>query len=134
MRCMERNKQTFYYALYEGKEAIVDEYGNTTGEYKVIWGNPQKYSANVSAAKGDVSSNQFGENLSYDKTIIADDITLAIDEYSILWIDTKPELNEDGSLKKDDKDNVITPHDYIVKKVAKSINSVTYAISKVDVQ
>ena len=56
-----------------------------------------------------------------------------IDEYSILWIDTMPELNADGSLAVDSEGKVKTPHDYIVKKVAKSLNSVSYAVSKVSV-
>ena len=56
-----------------------------------------------------------------------------IDEYSVLWVDTVPLLNEDGSLVKDEEGNVVTPHDYIVKKIAKSMNSVSIAICKVNV-
>lgn len=133
MRCMQRNKVKFFYALYEGKEAITDEYGNVTGEYAVKHGNPIEFSANISAAKGETQTRQFGENVSYDKVIAMDNDSPPIDEYSILWIDTTPELNEDGSLAVDSKGEVKTPHDYIVKKVARSLNGVSYAVSKVSV-
>lgn len=133
MRCMNRNKADFYYALYESREPMEDEYGNTLGEQNVTHGNPVKSSANISAAKGETQTRQFGENLSYDKVIVMDNATPPIDEYSILWVDTVPQLNEDGSLAVNEKGEVITPHDYVVKKVAKSLNNVSIAISKVTV-
>lgn len=133
MKCMERNKVKFFYALYEDRKPITDEYGNTTGEYEVIHTNPQEFSANISAAKGETQSRQFGENLSYDKVIAMDNEAPAIDEYSVLWVDTVPQLEEDGSLSLNEDGEVITPYDYVVKKVAKSLNHVSIAISKVTV-
>ena len=47
--------------------------------------------------------------------------------------DRTPQLDEEGNLAVNEKDEVITPHDYIVKKVAKSLNVVSLAISKVSV-
>ena len=44
---------------------------------------------------------------------------------SVLWVDTMPELDEQGKTE--------TPFDYIVVKVAKSLNVVNVAIRKVDV-
>lgn len=133
MRCMNRNKVKFYYALYKGREPILNEQGRKTGQYKVIHGNPIEGHANISAAKGETQTRQFGENESYDKVIVMDFITPPIDEYSVLWVDTLPTLNADGSPKVSDAGKVITPHDYVVKKVAKSLNSVSIAISKVTV-
>lgn len=133
MRCMNRNKVKFFYSLYEGREPITDEYGNVTGEYDVKHGNPTEGYANISAAKGETQTRQFGESETYDKVIVMDNEAPPIDEYSVLWVDTEPQLNEDGSLAVDEKGNVITPHDYIVKKVAKSLNNVSIAISKVNV-
>ena len=133
MRCMNRNKGEFYYALYEGREPIRNEQGTKTGQYNVIHGNPIEEHVNISAAKGETQTRQFGENESYDKIIVMDFITPPIDEYSVLWVDTLPILNADGSLKVNDAGEVITPHDYVVKKVAKSLNSVSIAISKVTV-
>lgn len=134
MRCMSRNKVAFFYALYERKEPIVDDYGNTTGEFEVFYGNPLEYSANISAAKGETQTRQFGENEVYDKVIVADNTVPPIDEYSILWIDITPQLDETGALATDESGKVITPHDYIVTKVARSLNSVSVAVSKVKVQ
>ena len=112
---------TFYYANYVRKEEIVDEYGNKTGEYKVVYGNPVECKGNISAAQGEMESRQFGDSESYDKVIVLNNVNIPIDEYSILWVDSLPHIKTD------------TPHDYIVKKVARSLNSVSIAISKVDV-
>lgn len=133
MKCMNRNKVQFYYALYEGREPILNEQGRKTGQFKVVHGDPIAVYANISAAKGETQTRQFGENESYDKVIVMDSITPPIDEYSILWVDTMPILDTDGSLKTNDNGEVITPHDYVVKKVAKSLNSVSIAISKVTI-
>ena len=126
MRCLVRNKRKFYYASYIGETEITDEYGNATGEYNLAYENPIQLLGNVSAAQGEIQSRQFGESESYDKVIVLDDSDTPIDEYAILWVDTLPHLNEDGSTD--------TPHDYIVRKVARSLNGVSIAISKVDVK
>ena len=125
MRCMTRNKSKFYYASYINKREILDEYGNRTGEYAIEYGNPTELRGNVSAARGEIESRQFGESESYDKVIVLDDRDTVINEYSILWVDTLPHLNEDGSTN--------TPHDYVVKKVARALNGVSIAIQKVKV-
>ena len=121
MRCMVRNKTEFYYASYKGETEILDDYGNATGEYKVSYSNPIKCFGNISAAQGEMQSRQFGESESYDKVIVLDDRNAPIDEHSILWVDTLPKSNES------------TPHDYTVKKVARSLNGVSIAIRKVRV-
>lgn len=125
MKCLERNKVKFFYALYESEEPIIDEYGNDTGEHNVIYGDPIECFANISAAKGETSARQFGENESYDKVIVIDNDVPPLDSNTILWIDTLPTFDETGVST--------TPHDYEVKKVAKSLNSVSIAISKVKV-
>ena len=126
MRCMTRNKTKFYYASYIGEFEITDENGNRTGEYRLDYEKPIKVLGNVSAAQGEIQNRQFGESESYDKVIVLDDRNVPINEYSILWVDTLPHLNEDGYTD--------TPHAYIVKKVARSLTGVAIAISKVDVK
>lgn len=123
MRCMIRNKSKFHYASYITETEIIDEYGNHTGEYEVEYGNPIESKGNISAAQGEMQSRQFGESESYDKVIVLDDRNATINEHSILWVDTHPRLNADGTTD--------TPHDYIVKKVARSLNGVSIAIRKV---
>ena len=125
MRSMVRNKTTFYYASYIGETEMIDEYGNRTGEFSLTYGKPTRMSGNVSAAQGEMQSRQFGESESYDKVIVLDDRDAPIDEHSILWVDTLPLLNDDGTTD--------TPPDYVVKKVARSLNGVSIAIRKVSV-
>ena len=125
MQGMVRNKRKFYYASYIDTNERIDEYGNFTGEYDVIYGNTIEVKGNISSATGETQVRQFGESESYDKVIVLDNPNTPINEYSILWVDTLPHLNEDGTTE--------TPHDYIVKRVAGSLNSVSIAISKVKV-
>jgi hypothetical protein len=126
MRTLTRNKIRIYYANYRDKTPLKDEYGNLTGEYKITYDNPVAVMANVSATRGESTTRQFGEDVSYDRIIVLDDPAFPIAETSILWIDTPPEIIEDGTTK--------TPHDYIVKQVAPSLNSVSIAVSKVSVR
>ena len=126
MRTLVRNKSRIFYANYRNKSPIEDEYGNLTGEYEISYDNPIAINANVSAARGESTTRQFGDDVSYDRVIVLDDPTIPIAETSILWIDTIPDIAEDGSTE--------TPHDYIVKQVAPSLNSVSIAVSKVNVR
>ena len=126
MRMLARNKIRIFYANYQDKIPLKDEYGNKTGEYSIVYGNPVEIKANVSAARGEATTRQFGEDENYDRVIVLDDPKFPISVTSILWIDTLPEIAEDGSTK--------TPHDYIVKQVAASLNSVSIAVSKVNVR
>ena len=122
---MLRNMRKIYYSKIAYKKELKDEYGNNSGEYEVIYTNPVRCRGNVSSAQGEVQTRQFGDSESYDKVIVLDNIDIPIDEYSILWVDTLPNINDDGTTN--------TPHDYIVKKVARSMNSVSIAVSKVNV-
>ena len=126
MKALRRNKTRIFYANYCDKIPLRDEYGNLTGEYRVSYDNPTEIMANVSAARGEATTRQFGDDESYDRVIVLDDPRLPITATSILWIDTLPEIAEDGSTN--------TPHDYIVKQVAVSLNSVSIAVSKVNVR
>lgn len=126
MRCLSRNKKIFYYALFNGKSEVRDENGLLTGSYKLTYGSPVRSAANISAAQGETNMRQFGENIPYDKVIVMDSPDISIDEYSILWIDRLPVLKNDGTTD--------TPYDYVVKKVARSLNSVSLAVAKVNVQ
>jgi hypothetical protein len=133
MRGLIRNQTKFYYALYEKREEIIDEYGNKTGQYELIYGNPVMMFGNVSAAVGEIQNRQFGESESYDKVIVLNNPNISINEYSHLWVDTPPLLTETGTLVLKDDGTEQTPHDYVVKKIARSLNSVSIAIQKVDV-
>lgn len=124
MKTLERNKRIFYYALFVESRPHVDDYGNETTEVDLIYGNPVFVKANISSAKGEVAIRLFGSSEDYDRLIVVDDPQTPINEYSILWVDTLPVL-VDGE--------TVTPHDYVVTKVARSLNSASIAIRKVTV-
>ena len=125
MKTLSRNKSRIYYANYRNKIPLTDEYGNLTGEYKVVYGDPLPVMANVSAARGESTTRQFGDDVRYDRVIVLDNPAFPIAETSILWIDTLPTFDENGRTD--------TPHDYIVKQIAPSLNSISIAVSKVNV-
>ncbi len=125
MRTLIKNEQVFYYALYEGEEEIIDEYGNETGTYEVVYSNPIEAKANISSAKGETAIELFGESEDYDRAILYNKGKYPIDEHSVLWIDTMPEIKEDGSTD--------SPYDYKVDKVSTSLNNTVVAIHKVDI-
>lgn len=123
MKTMERNKQRFFYLLYDRKEPVTDGDGNETGEETVVYKPTVSFRANVSAATGASQVEQFGNLTGYDKVIVTDDLTCPIDENSVLFLDKEPEYDEDGK----------PLYDYMVKRVAKSLNSVSIAVTKVSV-
>lgn len=130
---MRSNKRTFYYALYDTKEPILDEHGYETGQYTVKYHTPKKAAANVSAAKGEISTRQFGDSEDYDRVIALEDPNTPIDENAVLWIDSVPELDRKGNFVTDESGALITPWDYVVKKVARGLYSASVAVSKVNV-
>ena len=121
MRNLERNKTSFYYSLYVDKTENIDENGYATGTYTVIYSEPVSCEGNISSSNGTVQAEQFGNDVQYDRVIVLDDVSVPIDENSVLWIDKAVEFDDNGS----------PVFDYVVKKVAKSLNSVSFAISKV---
>lgn len=130
-----RNKQPFWYALYDATAVGFDEYGNQNATYP-SYHDPVQTSGNISPAKGNVVARQFGDDELYDKVIVLGDRDTPIDEYAVLWIDSAPELDENGALKVNADGEIVTPWDYIVRRVARGLpnyGSAVIAISKVTV-
>ena len=118
MLCLNRNKQGVWYSLYQGVTDVVDSNGYKTGEKTKSFATPVEIRVNVSASRGSAITEGFGVNEDYDRTIVTSDMTCPISETTRLWVDVP----------------VTSPHDYRVVRVAKSINSITIAISKVEVK
>ncbi len=119
MRTQNINRTPFFYALYVGNVELQDEDGLYTGERGASYGEPVLYKkGNISPATGNSDTEQFGKLEYYDNVIVTADKECPIDENSILWVDEK---------------DTTKPHDYIVKKVAKSKNGISIAIAKVKV-
>ena len=126
MKLMRRNIRKIWYCLYKGEEILTNTDGLDTGEKKIIYSEPVEIYCNVSPATGYTQTYMFGTLESYDKIIIVDDIKCQIDENSILFIDKKPEKSGSG-------DAQYFIFDYIVRRVAKSLNHISYAVRKVKV-
>ncbi len=145
MRTLTRNKRPFWFCLYEDKIPIIDEYGNETSEYIIRYGTPTKMSANISPASGYAQTEQFGSLDNYDKVIVTDWVECPIDELSVLFIDKAVEYGEAVTIDYEESETVLgddtaTPvtvevplYNYVVVRVARSINSVSIAVRKVDV-
>ena len=145
MKALKRNQKTFYYCLFSEKIPIIDEYGNETGESIVIYADPVPMKANISQATGQSNTEQFGNLENYDKVIVTDDLRCPIDENSVLFIDKEPEFTEGVTIDYQQSDtlfgeNTATPvtvqtpvYDYTVRRVAKSLNSISIAVKKVSV-
>lgn len=118
MMCLAQNKQQLYYALYQGKTQKIDAQGNKTGQWNTTYSEPVEIWMNISAARGTADVEQFGINDSYSRTLATDDVNCPIETDSILWIGKDPSSD---------------PYNYRVVRVAKSLNSITYAIQEVSV-
>lgn len=135
MRGLKRNKIKLWYQLYDSHVPVYEKDldGNIildpatgqpllTGEYTVGYKEPVLFKANVSPARSDASTDPFGVNVEYDKTICSCDLALPIDELSMLFVDKSPQYDDSG--------NLCNEPDYKVIKVAKSLNSLLIAIKK----
>ena len=114
MRSLEKNKRSFYYANLIGTESIFDEYGNETGELKKVYGEPVQAYGNVSASIGEEAIATFGSMTTYSRTIAL--TSNAMKEGSRVWLGVEP----------------TKPHNYVVTKVADSLNGYLLAIQEVN--
>lgn len=137
MRSLKKNKCMLYYSTYD--DQITEYYRDSDGNIiydeidgerfpKIIaeragYNNPVSFYANISAAKGTSDSEVFGVSLDYTKTISTCDMTLPISETSLIWFETEPKYNVDGTVDS-------SSADYAVVAVARSLNNVVYAIKK----
>lgn len=134
-RMNTRNMQTMWYAPYESTVTTLDEYGNENGAH-TTYGKPVKFKANVSPARGAVVAQMFGLDDQYDRIIAIGERDTPIDEYAVLWIDIKPDLDADGALTVNADGEIVTPWDYIVRRVARGLpgfGSTVIAVSRVNV-
>lgn len=135
MRGLKRNKVELWYQLYDANIPVyeTDLDGNPvldpvtgepllTGDSTTKYKAPVWFEANVSSARSEASTDPFGVDVKYDKTISSCEMDLPIDELSRLFVDKEPRYDADGML--------VNEADYKVVKVAKSLNSLLIAIKK----
>ena len=144
MRGLKRNMIPLWYCLYQSSSEIEDEYDNTTGELDVRYAEAVQMYANVSAATGQAQTEMFGGLDGYDKVIVTADMSCPIDENTVLFIDKEPEYDTETIPSETDEEPVSgegpepvvikrPKYDYIVKRVAKSLNSISIAVRKVEI-
>ena len=137
MRSLKKNQQRLWYSTYANQITTYERdsggkivYDEIDGELiprikseQAGYNNPVSFYANISAAKGTSDSEVFGVSLDYTKTISTSDMTLPISETSLIWFETEPQYNLDGTVDS-------SSADYAVVAVARSLNNVVYAIKK----
>lgn len=125
MRLMKRNLRTIYYSLYSDRLPILDDEGYETGETGIGYEDPVELKCNVSPASGRTTSEMFGSDENYDKIIITDQMDCPINENTMLFVDRMPEWSED------EPPVLLNTADYMVKRVARPLNHIIYAVSRV---
>jgi len=138
LKALKRNQRPFYYCLYKADAPAVDEYGNETGDTIVTYYDAVLMGANISPATGQSMTEQFGNLESYDKVIVTDDMNCPISETSVLFIDKAPQYKnvtvyEPTAITTTVSTVSVPVPDYVVRRVSKSLNSISIAVKKVDV-
>ena len=122
MHTLARNRQRIYYCLHTGETAVKDSNDHDTGERLQTYSSPTELWVNISPASGAVAHEMFGNLDGYDRVLVTEWTECPIDETSVLFIEKDPPDLVGANLD----------YDYIVRRVAKSINSVAIAVRKVN--
>lgn len=130
MRSQHRNKQILWYSNYIGKRPVikVDDNGKEveTGDYSLEFSEPIRFKCVISAEKGETTTRQFGDSETYDK-VLSFTGKSPMRETSRIWIDNL----ENGKIPTNLGENIA--HDYLVSRVAESLNSTQVLLTKVAV-
>lgn len=138
MRSLRKNTQPLHYATYSEEIKVYKRDENGDIEYVEIDGSlvpieigtvagynePVLFYANISAGKGDAQADVFGSNVDYTRTISTTDMSCQIDELSLVWIESEPQYNPDGTVNADSADYKVAAYP------VKSLNNIVIAIKK----
>lgn len=118
MRDCKKNQQELYYATYS--DQIIEYYRDSEGNiiYDEIDGeliprikceragynNPVSFDFETSAGKGTAQTEVFGSDVDFTRTISTTDMSIPIDELSLVWIEHEPEFLSDGTVDPDSAD------------------------------
>ena len=109
MRNMARNERRFWYATYLGMTDVVDGNGDNTGDKALKYSAPVEFWAVLSPGRGESGFGGsaypavYGVEVDADRKLITTDLTLPINETSLIW-KTEPVLLQDGSADPDSAD------------------------------
>ena len=131
MRCLEIEKRVAWFCPYKGKVERLTEKGRHTGEYIKQFGKPMMFRCNVLPVRskggsvrlgGKINELDIGLDLDYSRVIICDDITIPVKEEDVLFLEKKPEFD----------DNNYPLHDYRIVAIVRSLNILEIAANKVE--
>lgn len=126
MRCLKKNKQKMYYALYQtstdvttGETITVDgktipvEIGSTTKSYS----KPVEFYGNISMTGGSAYETEYGIDMSsYSAVLVMNKDEIPIDEHSLIWFESP----------------TTSKADYKVVKVVPSLNVSKYLLQRIE--
>ena len=133
MRLMKRNLKPVYYRLYLGQRNTLDENGYETGDKEIIYSDPAMQRCNVSPASGAIQMELFGSVENYDKILLTDNMDCPINENTVLFIAETPQQQAWFALQFPMGNLDENPYEYVVKRIARSLHHISYAVSKVKV-
>ena len=135
MRNLRKNLQKLYYSSYDGHIIIFERDKNGEIIYvdaektipKIIaeragYNKPVSFYANISAGKGTAQEEVFGRDIDFTRTISTTDLSLTIDELSLVWIESEPKYLEDGTVDTNSADYKVAA------KPARSLNQLMIAL------
>ena len=146
MRCLKKNKQKMYYALFVGEVPVykLDDNGNKivdwvdedtgevhyieTGTTMKLYDAPVEFRGNIAMSGSDVNRVEFGvSEAKYEAILVMTKGEIPITETSLLWFQTTPTTKiVDEKTYADD-----STADYRVLKVSPSLNVDRYILDKV---
>lgn len=117
---LEEGRENIVYIRVDGIMVPVE-----SGEPIFGYDNAIQFSGNIAMSGGEAEAREFGLNLGdYSAVLVLAKGSIPIDETSVIWYESKPQYNEDGTVDEHTAD-------YTVVKYAPSINVDRYALKKV---
>lgn len=140
MRMLDKNKQKLFYALQIGTKPIyeTDDNGNIvyinvdgesipveTGEKEIAYSEPVGFFANIATSGGESEAVAYGiSTADYEATITLPKDLFPLEETSLIWKNTEPKHNPDGTINPKSAD-------YTIAKISPSLNTVKYVLKEI---
>lgn len=138
MRDLKKNEQEIWYSTYAGQ--VTDYYRDPDGNIiydeidgemiarirgdRPLYDAPVRLDICISAGRGKAHENVFGSDVDFTRSMSTTNLSLPIDEKSIIWIESAPSFQPDGSVDPNSADYKVAA------KPAKSLNTVLIAIKQ----
>jgi hypothetical protein len=109
MRNFKKSQKRLWYALYKGVVPEIDENGDETGDNeRIVYSKPVEFLATLSSGKGAAQKDVFGVDTDFTRTFSTVDISLPIDETTLIWHETEPVMLDDGTVDANSADYTVS--------------------------